>query len=382
MAVDSKDTASFDSIFKTGETDIRAKVDVKPAPAPLPSAVTLPAPLAVPAVLPLPPAPAPRPPKLPPPLPSSVPPSVAAPTAAVTPPFPPADLDPVLPPPPRRPVDLDPVLPAVARPTVSLDPVLPPEKKTTAKTAANLDPPLAVAAAPTTKEDASAPALARLRGLPLSPLFAAAAFVVGVGIVFVLLEPGGGASRAQVARSEAARAALIPQARSDVEEAVAGVSRRLDPGLRLLVVRDPQAFIRVLPDGWLVFSDGLLERLQSDAQLAALVAHATAHHRAGDLNDDDDGNAGQVFTAAEEEEADRAAIASLERVGLRARALGDVQDVLKKTAWSAAHPHSGQALLGSEAGEENKAAWATTVLDVLHPPKPAPQPIVPLRIEN
>ena len=68
-----------------------------------------------------------------------------------------------------------------------------------------------------------------------------------------------------------------------VRDSVAGSRPRGPAENRLRVVRLPGARVFPLVDGTLVVTVDLLEQLQSEAELAAVLAHAQAHHDLGHI---------------------------------------------------------------------------------------------------
>ena len=219
------------------------------------------------------------------------------PTEALDPPMPPA----------RRPTEsLDPPLPPARRPTGSLDPPLPPARRTTA-------PPTA-----TTTGDVDRATLASRAGgdasgatpRPATPLrhllrdhgslVGVVAVVCGIVVASMVggdgLDPGRYSADEQVALSAMWRSTVGTagsQLRNDGVSAAVGsvfgtVSRALalpgQPPARLLVLSDAGVRAFALPDGTVVVSVGMLRRLDSEAQLAAVLAHALAHQALGDIS--------------------------------------------------------------------------------------------------
>jgi hypothetical protein len=279
-----------------------------------------------------------------------------------------APLDPPVPPtpspPPRR--ETRGPTPGVGG---ALDPILPPahappRETRTARPDSPLDPPVlkAARATKTHGSDAARDGVtdvgAATDGSGRSRLPIVVAVVVVVAVIVVLLWRSGdgsvsGSMNPRDARilADRARASLAQKARSDVEDPVRGVARSvIGDGARVVVVRDKNADAWLLPDGGVVVTDGLLRRLSSDAQLAAVIAHLTAHHalgHVGDLARDLDGPAVLAVSAGsagddehdedDEHDTDVRAAALLRKAGWRTRALVEFEDALGAGPWSARH---------------------------------------------
>jgi len=283
----------------------------------------------------------------------------------------------------------------------ALDPVLPPanaprrEARPARPAGGPLDPPVSPKAARAAKPrdvDGAAPRdgatdadAAPDSGRSRVPMVLAA--VVGVAVVVVLLTRGGGGSIAgsmnpRDARTLAdrARASIAHKARSDIEDPVRGVARSIvGDGARVVVLRDKNGDAWLLPDGGVVVTDGLLRRLSSDAQLAAVIAHLTAHHELGHVGDlalDLDGPAVLAASAAsagvDEDEADARATALLVKAGWRTRALVEVEDALGAGPWSARHKRLTtkivEAVGPDTGGREDKAWYERQIRSVLGAP--------------
>jgi hypothetical protein len=286
----------------------------------------------------------------------------------------------------------------------ALDPPLPPPSSTPKRSETRgpvagvggaLDPPLPPVApktrAPPRRErpvddappvSAAPPATGGGRGV--LPIVAA---VIVVLVVIVAMTRGGGGSIAgglnpRDARTLAdrARASLAHKARSDVEDPVRGIARSIvGEGARVLVLRDKAGDAWLLPDGGIVVTDGLLRRLSSDAQLAAIIAHLTAHHdlgHIGALSVDLDGPAVLAASAAsagvDEEETDVRAAALLVKAGWRARALVEAEDALGAGPWASRHKRLASkivAAVGPDAsGREDKDWYERQIRSVLGAP--------------
>jgi hypothetical protein len=221
-------------------------------------------------------------------------------------------------------------------------------------------------------------------GRGVLPIVAA---VIVVLVVIVAMTRGGGGSIAgglnpRDARTLAdrARASLAHKARSDVEDPVRGIARSIvGEGARVLVLRDKAGDAWLLPDGGIVVTDGLLRRLSSDAQLAAIIAHLTAHHdlgHIGALSVDLDGPAVLAASAAsagvDEEETDVRAAALLVKAGWRARALVEAEDALGAGPWASRHKRLASkivAAVGPDAsGREDKDWYERQIRSVLGAP--------------
>jgi hypothetical protein len=283
----------------------------------------------------------------------------------------------------------------------ALDPPLPPPSSTPKRSetrgpvagVGGLDPPVAPKGArPSPRRErpvddappvsATPPSTGGGRGV--LPIVAA---VIVIFVVIVAMSRGGGGSIAgglnpRDARTLAdrARASLAHKARSDVEDPVRGIARSIvGEGARVLVLRDKAGDAWLLPDGGVVVTDGLLRRLSSDAQLAAVIAHLTAHHELGHigaLSVDLDGPAVLAASAAsagvDEEETDVRAAAVLVKAGWRARALVEAEDALGAGPWAARHKRLASkivAAVGPDAsGREDKDWYERQIRSVLGAP--------------
>jgi hypothetical protein len=281
----------------------------------------------------------------------------------------------------------------------ALDPILPPahpppRETRTARPGSPLDPPVSPKAARATKTHASdgapdgvtdvgaAPDGSGRRRLPI-----VVAVVVVVAVLVVLVWRGGdgsvgGSMNPRDARilADRARTSLAQKARSDVEDPVRGVARSvIGDGARVVVVRDKSGDAWLLPDGSVVVTDGLLRRLSSDAQLASIIAHLTAHHvlgHVGDLDLDLDGPAVLAVSTAsaggDEHDTDVRAAALLNKAGWRTRALVEVEDALGAGPWSARHQRLTTTIVeavgpGTD-GREDKAWYDRHIRSVLGAP--------------
>lgn len=411
--LDASDEGDDDaSAFEAGATspDLGALRPTAPAPAPSTPA----APTFAPAMRARPPmAPASTPPTPPPSLPGQPAPAARsddddapAPTTR-----PPSSLPP--PPPSSRtfgappPGPLDPPVPPVTtspslsrRPPASLDPPLPPTTSSgpalRRPPAAGLDPPLPPKRreAPRPRREAERAASTEAGVVVVGPPGAGGGWLrIGVVVLVVAVallvatvvmrERGGlvgGATDPVVARtlSDRARATLAPRVRAELGAAVAEVARSVG-GEAVVVIKDQAGDAWALPDGGVVVTDGLLRRLASDAQLAAVIAHLIAHRQlghVGSLAAELDGPAVVAIAAAplgvDEPAADRRAVELLTRGGWRPRALVEAEDALAASPWASRHPRPEKALLeavgGRSTGREDKDWYERQVRAVVGPP--------------
>jgi hypothetical protein len=428
--LDASDEGDDAGAFEAGATspDLGAPRAATPAPAPSPPA----APTFAPAMRARPPmAPTSLPPTQ---TPSGQPPPAAwsdddAPAQTTRPPSslpppppssrtfgapPPGPLDPPVPPvttPPslsRRPAaSLDPPLPpatssgpALRRPpTAGLDPPLPPATSSgpalRRPSAAGLDPPLppkrrqasrsrheAERAASTEAVVVVGPPDAGGGRLRIGVVVLVVAVAMLVATV-VMRERGGligGTTDPVVARalSDRARATLAPRVRAELAAAVTQVARSVG-GEAGVVIKDRAGDAWLLPDGGVVVTDGLLRRLASDAQLAAVIAHLVAHRQlghVGSLAAELDGPAVLAVAAAplgvDEPAADRRAVELLTRGGWRPYALVDAEDALAASPWASRHTRPQKTLLeavgGRSTGREDKDWYERQVRAIVGPP--------------
>ncbi len=125
-------------------------------------------------------------------------------------------------------------------------------------------------------------------GLPRRALWVA--LVVSVGLLTAVVlgrERGrfvGGVIDPVLAQtlSERAHATIAARVRADITPAVGAIARTVSCDA-VIVLRDAIADAWMLPNQTVVVSDALLQRLSSDAQLAAIVSHLVAHHRLGHI---------------------------------------------------------------------------------------------------
>ena len=339
------------------------------------------------------------------------------PTEALDPPMPPA----------RRPTEsLDPPLPPARRPTESLDPPMPPARRTTAPptraTSRDVDE-----SAMAGKASGDASGAKPRPATPLRHLLRDHGSLVGVvavvcGLVVASigggdgLDPGRYSADEQVALSALWRSTVGTTGRQLRNDGVSGavgnvfgtVSRALAvPGqapTRLLVLSDAGVRAFALPDGTVVVSVGLLRRLDSEAQLAAVLAHALAHHALGDISralpEFDHGLSlalsaspptdalaaaaigdTMVHDDVSEAAADALAIRALKIAAWDALAMRQAIEALKGTPWLAQHGGGpqradalsieerrrlpGSNLLQNDSGKSNTPEYQTRVLDGL-----------------
>jgi hypothetical protein len=401
------------SAFEAGATspDLGALRPAAPAPGP----PTPTAPAFAPPMRARPPmaAPTSTPPTPPPSLPGQPPPTAwpddhddapattTRPPSSLPPPPPSSRVFPGAREPTSPPVTTSPSLSRRAAPAAALDPPLPPTTSSgpslpRPKPTAGLDPPVAPppkARRPRRHDDRPppaaelvvvTPAIAGSGGgggrLGLVVLGVAVALLVGT---LAMRDRGGlvgGAVDPAVAQqlSERARATLAPRLRSDLVAPVAGVARSVGAG-DVVVVKDRVGDAWLLPDGVLVVTDGLLRRLASDAQLAAVIAHLVAHRQLGHMGTlaaDLDGPAVLAVATAplgvDERAADARAVELLAKGGWRARALVDAEDALAAGPWAGRHRRAPGALLEvigpSTTGREDKDWYEREVRAVVGAP--------------
>jgi hypothetical protein len=215
-------------------------------------------------------------------------------------------LDPPMPP-ARRPTEsLDPPMPPARRPTESLDPPMPPARRTTAPptraTSGDVDRSGLASRAGGDASGAKPRPATPLRHLlrDHGSLVGVVAVVCGLVVASIVggdgLDPGRYSADEQVALSAMWRSTRATKDKHLHDEGVAGavnsvfgtVSRALalpgQPPARVLVLSDAGVRAFALPDGTVVVSVGMLRRLGSEAQLAAVLAHALAHHALGDVS--------------------------------------------------------------------------------------------------
>jgi hypothetical protein len=221
-------------------------------------------------------------------------------------------LDPPVTPQPRATTSLDPPIPPARRATTSLDPPMEPARRATT----SLDPPMPPARrttdAPSVPPVSSAPAEAAPDAAPAPPAVvikrhlarngsltaAAALMVVAVG---ASLFGGGGLDTGLYTPEEWATLSALwrdttvekgprpadPEVIAAVTSVYGTVARALmAPGETprpLLVLDEDRERAFALPDGTVVVSVGVLKRLHSEAELAALLAHVLAHQTVGDV---------------------------------------------------------------------------------------------------
>jgi hypothetical protein len=230
------------------------------------------------------------------------------------------------------------------------------------------------------------------------------------------LDPGRYSADEQVALSALWRSTVGTTGRQLRNDGVSGavgnvfgtVSRALAvPGqapTRLLVLSDAGVRAFALPDGTIVVSVRLLRRLDSEAQLAAVLAHALAHHALGDISralpEFDHGLSlalsaspptdalaaaaigdTMVHDDVSEAAADALAIRALKIAAWDALAMRQAIEALKGTPWLAQHGGGpqradalsieerrrlpGSNLLQNDTGKSNTPEYQTRVLDGL-----------------
>jgi hypothetical protein len=212
----------------------------------------------------------------------------------------------------------------------------------------------------------------------------------------------------------------LPDVAIVVTRVVAPVARSLlpkdAPAPEVVLTRNAEAVAFSTPDGRLVFSQGMLMSLSSQAELAALAAHLLAHQTRYHLDDAIDAEAKvlvpevraavgsnmatpggtrvatvdlwHTFSDAEEMEADAAAIIALQRANWDATALRTLWQRLDggspKPALVRRHPLTparlaaieaaerlrlqGSDLVRGDAGRTNAVEYQTWIKDVIVPP--------------
>jgi len=205
-----------------------------------------------------------------------------------------------------------------------------------------------------------------------------------------------------------------------VARVIAPVARSLlpkdAPAPEVVLTRDTEAVAFSTPDGRLVFSQGMLMTLSSQAELAALAAHLLAHQTRYHLDDAIDAEAKvlvpevraavgsnmatpggtrvatvglwHTFSDAEEQEADAAAVLALKRANWDATALRTLWQRLDsaspKLALVTRHPLTparvaaleaaeqlrlqGSDLVGGDVGRTNSVEYQAQIKDVIVPP--------------
>lgn len=161
-----------------------------------------------------------------------------------------------------------------------------------------------------------------------------------------------------------------------VEGAVVSIARTVSPGgeARVLVLRDSVPQLFPLPDHTLVVTTGLLARLETDAQLAAVVAHVRAHEALGHIDGIDEREgpgvpdalriaATATHSSSDERRADDHAVDVLGDAGWKLSALGRAEALLRADAegWSRLHVRDIPAHTDSE-GQERPDWYAQFVL--------------------
>jgi Zn-dependent protease with chaperone function len=305
-----------------------------------------------------------------------------------------------------------------------LDPALPPmggsSKSTTSGRVpvASLDPPMEPARKRNSTEVPAAtktesPSTSTKTKPPWTAIGAAAAVVV----VVALFARGGSSGSALFNTSELRQLADIWLAHSaapwggtraddDVTRAVSQLGTKIATALelndtpRFVVLNDEvAAHVFTLPDNTVAVTVGALRRLGNEAQLAAVLAHALAHAKRGDvvrrldagagadamgaaLERNEASNAVIEFSAlavttpnvtAAEIAADKAALRALEEAGYSPAALADairnfgVRGGGRRAAWLHQHPDGGgrfEALSSAKSeGSTGEREYATRILD-------------------
>lgn len=224
-------------------------------------------------------------------------------------------LDPLLPPPANRAVSLDPPMSGSATPSmesgrnrafVALDPPMPPASESGRNRAVSLDPSLPPSASTSTPPTANPPSANRGRADESKPkttqrwLMPAVVAVVVGAVGLIALDRAGSSRVWSVADKERFAEVWLADPNGaaawggrEVAGAVSGevdaignaVAAALGRKARFVVVADGvTAMAMPLPDGTVVISMGMLRRLTSEAQLAAILAHALAHLENGDVD--------------------------------------------------------------------------------------------------
>jgi len=214
----------------------------------------------------------------------------------------------------------------------------------------------------------------------LPPISATAAAVVSVVVVIGLLllpsQSPYGSTEARALSDLFEQQVKARTATADVQGAVVSIARTVSPGgeARVLVLKDSVPELFALPDHTLVVTTGLLARLETDAQLAALIAHVRGHEALGHIEGIDirEGPgvpdalrtaATAVMSANDERRADDHALDALTAGGWKLQALGRAEALLRADAkgWSEHHVRDIAVSTASE-GQERPAWYAQFVL--------------------